>query len=144
MIVRVAADGGWRANVERAIDPDARRSRAVDVELRRLERGEAVVVELVDLLADAGSDMRGLSDKVAAVRRELPGARVAGLLIVRGTRRNRALIGELASIIDARFPEPSAAWLNALRRRDTPMPTGDGILWVRVDGSGLFARRRAG
>jgi transcriptional regulator with XRE-family HTH domain len=144
MIVRVSSAGGWRAAVERPIDPHATRSRSIDVDLRRQSRHEAAIVELVDLVADAGQDMRGLSDKVAAVRREAPGDRVFGLLAVRATRRNRQLVAEHAPLVDARFPGSSAGWLAALTTVDAPMPSEDGLVWARVDGSGLFARRRAG
>ena len=144
MIVQVASAGGWCAAVERPIDPYAARSRSIDVELRRESRHEEAIVELVDLVADAGHDMRGLSDKVAAVRRERPSDRIAGLLGVRATRRNRELVAEIAPLVDARFPGSSAAWLAALRDRTVPMPHEDGFVWARVDGSGLFARRRVG
>jgi transcriptional regulator with XRE-family HTH domain len=140
-IVREARAGGWVAGVEVPVDPDARRSRAIDVALERPSRGEIAVVELVDLVADAGGDMRGLSDKVAAVRRTRPGARVAGLLAIRATRRNRQLLAELAPVIDARFPASSVGWLRALSDIEAPMPGGDGLVWARVDGGGLFARR---
>lgn len=144
MIVQVARAGGWRAAVERPIDPRASHSRSIDVELRRESRHEAAIVELVDLVADAGRDMRGLSDKVAAVRRERPSDRVAGLLAVRATHRNRELVAEIAPLVDARFPGSSADWLAALTTGDAPMPHEDGFVWARVDGSGLFARRRVG
>ena len=140
-IVREAAAGGWRAGVEVPIDPDARRSRSIDVALERAMRREIAVVELVDLVGDAGHDMRGLSDKVAALRRAQPDHRVAGLLAIRATRRNRALIAELAPVIEARFRAASAAWLKALRDPSAPMPGDDGLIWARVDGSGLFSRR---
>jgi transcriptional regulator with XRE-family HTH domain len=140
-IIREAEPGGWRAAVEVPIDPDARRSRSIDVVLERAARREIAVIELVDLVADAGQDMRGLSDKVAAVRRAHPEQRVAGVLAIRATRRNRALIGELAPLIAARFPARAAAWLRALRDPTAPMPQDDGLLWAHVDGAGLFARR---
>jgi transcriptional regulator with XRE-family HTH domain len=140
-IVREATPGGWRAGVEVPIDPEARRSRSIDVVLERTARREIAVVELINLVADAGQDMRGLSDKVAAVRRERPDARVAGLLAIRATRRNRALIAELAPVIDARFQASSIAWLRALHDPIVPMPATDGLVWARVDGAGLFARR---
>lgn len=143
-IVRESAGGGWAARVETGIDLLARRSRSIDVQLERASRHEIAVVELVDLVADAGQDMRGLSDKVSAVRRDRPDARVAGLLAIRATRRNRALMAELAPLIDARFPTSSVAWLAALHERTAPMPHEDGFVWARVDGSGLFARRRVG
>jgi hypothetical protein len=75
------------------------------------------------------------------VRRTRPGARVAGLLAIRATRRNRQLLAELAPVIDARFPASSVGWLRALSDIEAPMPGGDGLVWARVDGGGLFARR---
>ncbi|HET7472849.1 MAG TPA: helix-turn-helix transcriptional regulator [Candidatus Limnocylindrales bacterium] len=140
-IIREAERGGWHAGVEVPIDPDARRSRSIDVTLERAARREIAVVELVDLIADAGQDMRGLSDKVAAVCRARPDARVAGVLAIRATRRNRALIAELAPLVDARFPASSAAWLRALHDPSAAMPNDDGVVWARVSGEGLFARR---
>ena len=140
-IVREAQRGGWRAGVEVPIDPDARRSRSIDVALERTARHEIAVVELVDLIADAGHDMRGLSDKVAAVRRANPGYRVAGLLAVRATRRNRSLVAELGPLIEARFPASSVAWIRTLHDPAAAMPGTDGLVWARVDGGGLFARR---
>jgi transcriptional regulator with XRE-family HTH domain len=128
-IVRFAKPGGWRARAEVPIDPDARRSRSIDVLLERDGGREIAVVELVDLI------------KVAVVRRAAPTATVAGLLAVRATRRNRALIGELWPVIEARLPGRSADWIAALQDPDRPMPLHDGLVWARVDGSGLFARR---
>jgi len=142
-IVRESATGGWTAKVEAGIDPMAQRSRSIDVELERVTRHEIAVVELVDLLADAGQDMRGLADKVAAVRRDRPDYRVAGLLAVRATHRNRAVIAELAPLIDARFPASSGVWLRALHEPSAVMPVDDGLVWARVDGSGLFPRHRS-
>jgi hypothetical protein len=105
-------------------------------------RVRIAVVELVDLIADAGHELRGLSDKVAAVRRANPNHRVAGVLAVRATGRNRDLLAELAPLVDARFPAASASWLKAFHDRAAPMPLSDGLIWARVDGSGLFARGR--
>jgi hypothetical protein len=140
-IVRFARSGGWRARVESGIDPTARRSRSIDVELQRHHGPvtEIAVVELVDLLADGGQAMRGLADKVAAVRRGNPTARVAGLLVLRATQRNRGLVVELASLVSARFPAPSRSWIAALTTAERPMPRDDGLVWARVGASRLFA-----
>ena len=111
----------------------------MDVVLHRQARAEIAVVELVDLIADGGEAMRGLADKVAAIRRDHPRDRVLGLLVVRATRRNRALLHELDSLLAVRFPSRSAEWIAALTRPDAPMPPGDGLVWARVDGTSLFA-----
>ena len=143
-IVTFAEPGGWRARVEHSIDPASRRSRSVDVILDRSALAEVAVVELVDLFADGGDVMRGLADKVAVVRRSAPGLRVAGLLVLRATRRNRLLMTELRPLVEARFPASSSDWIAALRSPSHRMPTADGFVWARVDGTSLFAARRRG
>jgi hypothetical protein len=136
------AGGGWIARPERLIDQDARRSRSVDVELERAARREVAVVEILDLMADGGDAMRGLGDKVAAVRRAAPGRwTVAGLLVLRRTARNRAIVREFADLFVARFSGSSAAWLAALGDPARPMPKADGLVWSSVDGRRLFAAR---
>lgn len=142
LTVAIARGGGWTARPERPIDPHARRSRSIDVELERAVRREVAVVEIIDLLTDGGDAMRGLADKVAAVRRDVEnGWTVAGLLILRSTTRNRALVGEFADLLIARFPASSGAWLAALRDPARPMPKADGLVWSSVDGRRLFAVR---
>lgn len=141
LVIAVSRAGGWVGRPERPIDPDARRSRSIDVELERLIRREVAVVEIEDLLTDGGHAMRGLADKVAAVRRDAGGWRVGGLLILRSTARNRRLLREFADLFSARFPASSAAWLAALRDPNRPMPTDDGIAWSSVDGTRIFPAR---
>jgi HTH-type transcriptional regulator/antitoxin HipB len=144
LIVAVARSGGWRARPEFGIDPTAAWSRSIDVLLDRPGRGELVVVEVVDLLADGGSVMRGLADKVSAVRRSSASdARVAGLLVLRATSRNRATIRELASLFETRFPGSSSDWLRALQSPDAPIPLADGILWSSVSGDRLMVVGRS-
>jgi hypothetical protein len=78
--------------------------------------------------ARAGATFRGHSDKIHAVRREAgPNWAVAGLLVVRGTIRNRRLIGELRGVIEARYAAASHQWLAALRDPDVAMPAHDGL-----------------
>lgn len=130
-IIALAEQGGWHAMPERPIDPDARRSRFIDVMLERTVRREVAVVEIVDLIMDAGATFRGHSDKVHALRREAgPDWQVAGLLLVRGTRRNRDLVRSLRNVIAARYPARSVAWLAALQVPDRPMPRADGLVWT--------------
>lgn len=142
LVVATAAAGGWKSRPERPIDRDAIRSRSIDVYLERDFRREIAIVEIEDLLADGGDAMRGLENKVAAVRREVaPDIAVRGLLILRATSRNRALVRELRDLFSARFPASSEAWLAALRDPARPMPSADGFAWSSVDGSRLFAAR---
>ena len=103
----------------------------MDVLLERAVAREIAVVEIVDLITDAGATFRGHADKVNALRREAgPGWTVAGLLVVRGTVRNRDLVRELPSVMRARYPASSVAWLAALRNPDRPMPEADGMAWT--------------
>ncbi len=140
-MIDLATSGGWRAMPERPIDPDAARSRSIDVLLERPERREAAVIEIVDLLLDTGADIRGITDKVHAMERAVgEGWRVRGVLVVRATGRNRSVIGELASLFASRFPV-SSIWLSALTRRDVPMPAHDGFLWTRATSAELVAAR---
>ncbi len=142
LVVGLARNGGWIARPERPIDPLARRSRSIDVELERTSRREIAVVEIVDLLTDGGDAMRGLADKVAAVRRDAgAGWSVSGLLVLRSTSRNRGLVQEFADLFAARFPASSAAWLASLRDPARRMPTADGLAWSSVSGDRLFAAR---
>jgi hypothetical protein len=107
------------------------------------------VIEIVDLIVDAGADIRGLTDKEHAIRRERGETRrVAGVLIVRATARNRHVIAELQSLFASRFPGASSAWLAALSEPNVPMPERDGFLWTRATSpelvvARLSARRRA-
>jgi transcriptional regulator with XRE-family HTH domain len=142
LVIATATPGGWKARPERPIDPRARRSRSIDVELERAPRREIAVVEIVDLLADGGEVMRGLADKVAAVRREVgAGRRVAGLLVLRATGRNRGVVKEFGAVFAARFPASSAHWLAALQGPSRSMPDMDGLAWSSVSGDRLFAAR---
>ena len=138
LVIATAGGGGWSARPELGIDPDAWRSRSIDVYLSRFADREIAVVEIVDLLADAGADLRGLTDKVAAVRRASPAdSRVRGLFVLRATKRNRAVVAELAGLFGARFPASSRAWLDALTSPTNAMPDSDGLLWSSVSGSEL-------
>jgi transcriptional regulator with XRE-family HTH domain len=144
LVITIARAGGWSAQPEAAIDPAADRSRSIDVLLSRSRGSELAVVEVVDLLMDAGAALRGLADKVSAIRRSSPpDARVAGLLILRATARNRATMAELSRLFANRFPASSSAWLRALTDPGAPMPAADGVAWSSVDGRRLLSVRRA-
>ncbi len=143
LVLRIAASGGWTARPERPIDPTAERSRSIDLLLERAGEGrrELAVIEIEDWLADLGAVQRGLEDKVAAIRREEPAPGVAGLLIVRATARNRAVLAELEGLMTARFPASSSAWLAALADAARPMPVADGWLWSSIGGDRLIIPR---
>ena len=142
LVIATAARGGWRAEPEAALAGDGPRPRSIDVMLTRAARREAVVVEVWDLILDGGLVMRSLEAKVLATRERL-GAdwHVEGLLIVRGTQRNRRLIGDLAALFAARYPASSLAWLRALADRAHPMPSAGGLAWTDVKGERLLPSR---
>ena len=140
--VEVSAPGGWSAHPEFQLRAADGSHRFVDVLLERtLLAREVLVVEIVDLLADIGDDMRGLERKVDAVRELRPDARVAGLLIIRATNRNRAVVRELGALLGSRFSS-GPAWLRALKT-NAPLPAGDGILWSASQSGELGSVRLA-
>ena len=95
-------------------------------------------------LLDVGQSLRSFDQKVAAVRLKLPGWTVSGAWVIRGTRRNRSLVAELAPLFRARFPAAGSAWLRALDNPTCPMPREPGLLWTDTAGAHLSAVRRPG
>lgn len=144
-VVELASRGGWVARPELALDPGLGRSRSIDVALVRPDARQAVVVEIWDWFDDVGAGLRGLDAKVGAFathfeadpgwdrpsgsHRDRPPWSVRGLYIVRGTRRNRALVAELRPLFAARFGGSSVGWLRALTDPDVAPPAADGLLW---------------
>ena len=147
LVVEFAARGGWRSLPEEAVDEGTRRSRSIDVLLVRSNRREAAVVEVWDWFDDVGAAMRSLDGKTATLARRFeagpPGKewRVGGLWVVRGTRRNRALVGELRGLFAAKFRGSSERWLAALRSPEDAMPNGNGLLWTAARLDTLMASR---
>jgi len=142
LLVGIATIGGWHAEPEAPLANDGPRPRSIDVLLTRTAAREAAVVEVWDLLLDGGDAMRGLGAKVLATRMRLgPEWRVQGLLLLRRTSRNRALVRNLVPLIAARFPASSAAWLKALTETGAPMPSAAGFAWTSVAGDRLIAAR---
>ena len=142
LIVALSVWGGWTGMPEAALPGDGPRPRSIDVLLERTARREVAVVEIWDLLLDGGAAMRGLEAKVLATRaRQGQGWHVEGLIVVRGTRRNRALVHELGPLFAARYPASSAAWLGALVDPQVPLPQAGGFAWTDVAGSRLLAAR---
>lgn len=142
LIVETAGRGGWAAIPEAPLPGDGPRPRSIDVLLERPARRESAVVEVWDLLLDVGAAMRGLEAKVQATRARLgPDWHVEGLLVVRGTARNRALIGEFAPLFEARYPASSVEWIRALTDPVVPIPDGAGFAWTDVAGTRLVPAR---
>lgn len=142
LVIRESVPGGWHALPEALLPDDTPHPRSIDVHLVRERRREIAVVEIWDLIADGGAAMRGLEGKVHSVRQRMgPAWNVQGLLLVRGTRRNRELVRELGHLFAARYPASSDAWLRALRDPAAPLPQGGGYAWTDVRGERLIAAR---
>ena len=140
LVIATARPGGWAATVEQGIDPDWERPRSIDVVLMRAARGEIAVVEVWNLVDDVGAAFRGLDAKVARMTRQ-QGAATSELMVMRGTRRNRALVHDFKALFRAQFPASSAAWLAALMAPDKPMPAKPGLLWTDVAGTRMLVAR---
>ena len=141
LLIEFAANGGW-TGVGEALVGDLPRPHSIDVLLTRAERREACVTEIWDWVDDGGQAMRGLERKVLATSDRLgPGWRVEGLLLLRRTARNRALVRSIAPLIRSRYPASSARWLRALSDPTAAMPDGRGFAWTSVDGTRLIAAR---
>ena len=142
LVIASAAPGGWRGEPESALPDDGPRPRSIDVLLTRAARREAAVVEVWDLILDGGAAMRGLEAKVLATRARLgPEWRAEGVLLVRGTQRNRRLVASLGALFAARYPASSRAWLRAFADPAAPMPQAGGFAWTDVNGGHLRAAR---
>ena len=141
VVLESARPGGWTGRPEVSIRTADGVNRSIDVLLERPVRSEIAVVEVVDWIADLGDSMRGLERKTEAVSAGAPGATVRGLLVIRATARNRAVVAEFGPLLRARFPASSASWLKALTNPDQPMPDGDGLLWSAVHDGRLFEVR---
>jgi len=107
----------------------------IDALLTRAAAREAAVFEVWDLLLDVGAAFRSLDEKLAAVRAQLPGWTVSGGWVIRGTRRNRALVAELAPLFRARFPGDGRDWLRALDDSAAAMPKEPAMLWTDASGA---------
>lgn len=135
-----AAVGGWLVAPEAPV-VSATPGRVIDLLLEREAQREAAIIEVWDWLADVGAAFRSLDEKVAAVQRTRVGWAVAGAWVLRGTRRNRDLVGELAPLFAARFPASGRAWLLALDDRQARVPARPGLLWTDARGTRLWPAR---
>ena len=136
-----AAAGGWSPAPEMPVTRGGT-GRVIDVLLTRASCREAAVVEVWDLLLDVGAAFRSFDDKLAAVRTRLPGWTVSGAWVLRGTRRNRGLVAELAPLFAARFPADGMTWLAALDEPTSALPADAVLLWTDAASTALAPWRR--
>jgi hypothetical protein len=142
-LVERAARGGWAVAPEMPVVAGAS-GRVIDALLTRAATREAAVFEVWDLLLDVGAALRSFDEKLAAVRAQLPGWTVSGAWILRGTRRNRSLVSELAPLFGARFPAAGGDWLRALDSPTAAMPKQPALLWTDAAGATLGEARIRG
>ena len=135
-IVERASVGGWAVAPEMPIVAGPA-GRVIDALLTRAASREAAVFEVWDLLLDVGQSLRSFDEKVAAVRLTRPGWTVSGAWVIRGTRRNRSLVAEVAPLFRARFPAAGSAWLRALDSPTSAMPREPALLWTDAAGARL-------
>ena len=141
LVVAMAAGGGWHARLELPVTTSSGRRAVIDVLLERPARSELCVVEVWNWLANVGEAWRSHTDKVAAIRASHPGQHVCGLFVLRSTRRNRELVGELQELFRLRFVASSAGMLAALREPGLPAPEGDAMAWTDASATRLLAAR---
>ncbi len=135
-LVERATAGGWTVAPEMPVTV-GESGRVIDALLIRAAAREAAVFEVWDLLLDVGAAFRSFDEKVTAIRAQLPGWTVSGAWVIRGTRRNRSLVAELAPLFRARFPGAGVDWLRALDSAAAPMPKEAALLWTDASGSNL-------
>jgi transcriptional regulator with XRE-family HTH domain len=145
LLIRTSAAGGWLPRPEELIDRDARTSRAADVLLIRTHahQPEYCICEIWDWFDDVGGSLRDFLRRLDALERyaiarmppthDAPHPRTSGCWVVRATSRNRQLVHDHQHLFRARFPGSGHAWLTALTRPSSPMPTEPALLWVAGD-----------
>jgi hypothetical protein len=149
LIMDVAAPGGWQGVIEHRIGPISAHGLSIDVQLQREARREIAIVEIWDWFDDVGAAFRSFDAKLAiaqrdAAARELTGSvavAVSGVIVVRATQRNRALIREFRRLFRAKFSTHGSELLLALSTPDVSMPAAAGFLWTDVRGTRVFAAR---
>ncbi len=135
--------GGWAVAPEMPVVA-GESGRVIDALLTRATTREAAVFEVWDLLLDVGAAFRSFDEKLAAVRARLPGWTVSGAWIIRGTRRNRTLVAELAPLFGARFPASGVSWLRSLDSDVAAMPGQPALLWTDTAGAKIRAAHGRG
>jgi transcriptional regulator with XRE-family HTH domain len=139
-LIQRAKLGSWGAMPEYPIDSGAVRSRSIDVVLVRVATREAILAEVWDWFDDVGSALRSLDGKrdglANRLARDSVGDRdwtIRCLFLVRRTRRNERLVGELRPLFAARFPGSSREWLRSLSDSTAKIAERDGFLWSSTD-----------
>lgn len=141
LVVAAAARGGWRAHPEHDIRTPQGRQLTIDVLLSRPSHRELCVVEVWNWLADVGHAWRNHAAKIEAVQGSSPSHQVSGLFVLRGTRRNRALVGELTTLFRTRFDASSVRMLASLQDPGVRAVRGSAMAWTDASATRLLPAR---
>ncbi len=146
LLLRLARATGCPRTFELAIRPNDP-AHSIDVFVRDDLRRRLLVEEAWNSFGDIGAGARSFDRKMAAARDlavAIGGDRpydVAGVWVVRATRRNRELIARYPEVFATRFPGSSAQWVRTLKTGDPP-PSEPGLVWTDIGATDIHAWRR--
>jgi len=122
-------------------------ARSIDVFVRDDLRRRMLVEEAWNSFGDIGAGARSFDRKMAAARDlavVIGGDRpydVAGVWVVRSTKRNRELLARYPAVFATRFPGSSARWVQTLKA-GLPPPSQPGLVWADSRAMDIHAWRR--
>ena len=146
LILRLARETGRQRMFELATKP-AEPWRSADVGIRDDANRTLILAECWNVIGDVGAAARSTTRKLAEAEQLAVAIggdtqyRVAGVWVVRQTRRNRELVARYPEVFAARFPGSSAGWVRALTNGASP-PEEPGLVWADITGTRLFPWRR--
>lgn len=120
---------------------------SIDVFVRDDLRRRLLVEEAWNSFGNIGAGARSFDRKLAAARElavAIGGDRpydVAGVWVVRATKRNRELVARYPEVFAARFPGSSARWVRTLKT-GSPPPSEPGLVWADNRARDIHAWRR--
>lgn len=120
---------------------------SIDVFVRDDLRRRLLVEEAWNSFGDIGAGARSFDRKMAAAHDlavVIGGNRpydVAGVWVVRSTRRNRELVARYPEVFATRFPGSSARWVRSLKTGESP-PSEPGLIWTDNRVTDIHAWRR--
>lgn len=146
LLLGLARATGAARTFELAIRPGDP-AHSIDVFVRDDLRRRLLVEEAWNSFGDIGAGARSFDRKMAAARDlavAIGGDRpydVAGVWVVRSTRRNRELIARYPEVFATRFPGSSARWVRTLKTGESP-PSEPGLVWTDSRATDVHAWRR--
>jgi transcriptional regulator with XRE-family HTH domain len=146
LLLRLARATGCLATFELPIRP-GEPFRSIDVFVRDDARRRLLVEEAWNTFGDIGAGARSFDRKMAAANDlavAIGGDRpylVAGVWVVRATRRNRDLVARYPEVFARRFPGSSTQWVRTLTH-GSPPPAQPGLVWCDLRATRVHAWRR--